>query len=52
MKTIAIANHKGGVGKTATTHNLGSILAFEYDLRVLMIDTDPQSSLTQSCGVS
>ncbi|MCJ7531711.1 MAG: ParA family protein, partial [Anaerolineales bacterium] len=52
MKTIAIANHKGGVGKTATTHNLGSILAFEYGLRVLMIDTDPQSSLTQSCGVS
>ena len=52
MKTIAIANHKGGVGKTATTHNLGPILAFEYGLRVLMIDTDPQSSLTQSCGVS
>lgn len=51
MKTIAIANHKGGVGKTATTHNLGSILAIEYGLRVLMIDTDPQSSLTQSCGV-
>jgi len=50
MQTIAIANHKGGVGKTATAHNLGSLLA-EDGIRVLLVDTDPQASLTQTCGV-
>ncbi len=52
MKTIAIANHKGGVGKTATCHNISVILAKHYHLKVLMIDLDPQASLTQSCGIS
>jgi chromosome partitioning protein len=52
MKTIAISNHKGGVGKTATCHNLSAILAKEYHLRVLMVDIDPQASLSQSCGIS
>ena len=51
MKTIAIANHKGGVGKTATTHNLGVILAKNYGLKTLLLDLDPQASLTQSCGI-
>ncbi len=50
MKTIAIANHKGGVGKTATTHALGAALALRGK-RTLLIDIDPQSSLTASCGV-
>ena len=49
MKTIAIANHKGGVGKTATTHALGSGLA-RLGNRVLLVDVDPQSSLTGACG--
>jgi len=48
---IAIANHKGGVGKTTTTHSLGRALS-ERGYSVLMIDMDPQSSLTEGCGIS
>lgn len=50
MKILAIANHKGGVGKTATTHALGAALA-ENGKRVLMVDIDSQSGLTGACGV-
>lgn len=50
MKIIAIANHKGGVGKTATTHALGAALA-ALDYRVLLVDIDPQASLTAGAGV-
>lgn len=50
MKTIAIANHKGGVGKTATSHALGTALS-SMGHRVLLVDADPQSSLTAACGV-
>jgi chromosome partitioning protein len=50
--TIAIANHKGGVGKTATAHVLGMLMARVTGRRVLLIDMDPQSSLTGACGVT
>ena len=50
-KTIAIANRKGGVGKTQTTVNLGAGLA-RQGKRVLCIDTDSQHSLTVSLGVA
>lgn len=48
-KVIAIANQKGGTGKTATTLNLGVGLA-NAGKRVLLVDTDPQGDLTTSLG--
>jgi len=50
LRTIAVANHKSGVGKTATVHALGAALA-ERGRRVLLVDLDPQATLTAFCGV-
>lgn len=49
-QVIAVANQKGGVGKTTTTTNVAAGLA-ELDYRVLLIDLDPQSSLSISLGI-
>ncbi len=49
-RVVAVANQKGGVAKTTTVHSLGVALA-EAGRKVLLVDLDPQASLTWACGI-
>jgi chromosome partitioning protein len=51
MKTIAIANQKGGVGKTTTAVNLGACLA-ERGVKIIILDLDPQANSTSAFGLT
>ncbi len=51
MKTIAVINRKGGVGKTTTTVNVAAILAEKYKARVLVVDLDPSTNASMYLGV-
>ena len=50
MKTIVIASFAGGVGKTTTAHSLATAMC-EYGQKTLLIDADPNATLTFLCGV-
>jgi len=52
MTTITMGNYKGGVGKTTATQLFAYVLSEKYDKKVLVVDTDPQSNLTEALALT
>lgn len=50
VKKIFFGNYKGGVGKTTTVFEIGALLAEEHQKKVLLVDLDPQCSLSKVCS--
>ena len=49
-KKIFFGNYKGGVGKTTTVFEIGALLAERHGKKVLLVDLDPQCSLSRICS--
>ncbi|NTV46830.1 MAG: AAA family ATPase, partial [Chlorobiales bacterium] len=47
---LALSNHKGGVGKTTSTVNIGACMS-RMGRKILLVDLDPQANLSQSLGI-
>jgi len=51
LKVVSFTNYKGGVGKSTTAYHIGCSLAMDHEMKVLLVDVDPQTNLTFLCAI-